>query len=226
MAVLGRGEGYGSVSLLHALGFGYGCSLGLDLKVRALLRDSPPRDEPDDPHGLLAAVLHTWQEAGLSIPEEEIHWQIRSEIPAGIGLKSSAAVAVAAIRALCDATGIALENHQIVDLAGRSQLACGCSLTGSVDDAWAAIESGWKVVDPRLPAVEGVLLAGDFPNPEEWAVFIIDRGERTAEIDPNSFAMHQGQFVKALIALQQKQVLVAQTGEITHTPDAETPPFG
>jgi len=84
-------------------------------------------------------------------------------------------------------------------------------LTGSVDDAWAAIESGWKVVDPRLPAVEGVLLAGDFPNPEEWAVFIIDRGERTAEIDPNSFAMHQGQFEKALIALQQNQVLVALT---------------
>ena len=211
MAVLGRGSATGGFSLLNALGLGYGCSIGLDLKVRVLLRDNMPRQAPNDPHGLLEAVVTTWQEAGLEMPAEEYYWQIRSEVPAGVGLKSSAGVAIAAFRALCNATEIELENHQLVDLAARAQLACGCSLTGSLDDAWAAVEPGWKVVDPRLPAAEGILLAGDFPEPEEWVVFIVERGERVAEIDPAAFAQAAPQFEKALVALQQGSLLVALT---------------
>ncbi len=211
MAVLGRGEATGGFSLLNALGLGYGCSLGLDLKVRAMLRDTPPRSPPDDPHGLLAAVEAAWLEVGLELPDEEYYWQIRSEVPSGVGLKSSAGVAVASLRALADATDAELETHQIVDLAARAQLACGCSLTGSIDDAWAAAEPGWKVVDPQLPAAEGVVLAGEFPDPEEWVVFIIERGERSVEIDPNAFAMAAGQFEKALMALQRNALLVALT---------------
>ena len=41
MAVLGRGEGHGGVSILHALGAGYGSAASITLSTRVQLRDSP-----------------------------------------------------------------------------------------------------------------------------------------------------------------------------------------
>ncbi len=203
MGVLGRGTAYGSCSLLHAVGAGYGASLSLDLPAKVMLRDNPDRQEIVDPHGLLAAVESTWTEAGLSMPESEVHWMVRSEIPAGVGLKSSSAVAAAAILALCEATETILETPQVVELAVRAQMAAGCAITGSVDDTWAAVTTGWKVVNPQVPIHEGIALEGEWPGPEEWAVFVVERGERTAQINPESFARSQMNFQKALGAIQQ-----------------------
>ena len=167
MAVLGRGEGHGGISILHALGAGYGAAVSISLSTRVQLRDSPVKKEPKDTHGLIPAVVETWTEAGQPLPDsEEMHWAVRSDLPIGRGLKSSAALAVACIRALCDATETTLENHQIVDIAADAQLACGCSFTGSVDDAWSAVEPGWKVVDPNVPAAEGVLMEARLKIPK------------------------------------------------------------
>ena len=202
MAVLGRGTAYGSCSLLHALGAGYGASLSLDMPAKVMIRDNPDRQEIVDPHGLLDAVKNTWTEAGLHFGEE-FHWMVRSEVPMGMGLKSSSAVAAAAVLALADATDTSLEIFQVVDLAVRAQITAGCTVTGSVDDTWAAVTPGWKVVNPQVPVDEGIALEGLWPEPEEWAVFVIERGERTAEIDPQSFARAQMHFQKSLMAIQQ-----------------------
>lgn len=202
MAVLGRGTAYGSCSLLHALGAGYGASLSLDLPAKVMIRDNPDRQEIVDPHGLLDAVKATWIEAGLPF-SEEYHWMVRSEVPMGMGLKSSSAVAAAAVLALAEATETSLEIAQVVELAVRAQIAAGCTVTGSVDDTWAAVTPGWKVVNPQVPIEEGIALEGLWPEPEEWAVFIVERGERTVEIDPQSFARAQMNFQKALVAIQQ-----------------------
>jgi len=203
MAVLGRGTAYGSCSLLHALGAGYGASLSLDLPAKVMIRDNPDRQEIVDPHGLLDAVKTSWVEAGLPIGEEEYHWMVRSEVPMGMGLKSSSAVAAAAVLALADATKTVLETPQVVELAVRAQIAAGCTVTGSVDDTWAAVTPGWKVVNPQVPIEQGIALEGLWPEPEEWAVFIVERGERTVEINPESFARAQVNFQKALVAIQQ-----------------------
>ena len=40
MAVIGEGEGHGGFTLLHALGAGYGCSVGIDLSTKVRLRDN------------------------------------------------------------------------------------------------------------------------------------------------------------------------------------------
>ncbi len=202
MPVLGRGTAYGSCSLLHALGAGYGASLSLDMPAKVMVRDNPDRQETVDPHGLLDAVKTTWIEAGLPFGEE-FHWMVRSEVPMGMGLKSSSAVAAAAVLALADATDTSLEIFQVVDLAVRAQISAGCTVTGSVDDTWAAVTPGWKVVNPQVPVEEGIALEGLWPEPEEWAVFVVERGERTAEIDAQSFARAQMHFQKSLMAIQQ-----------------------
>jgi shikimate kinase len=210
MAVLGRGEGHGGISVLHALGAGYGSAVSISISTRVQLRDSPVKKEPEDAHGLIPAVVETWSGAGLPLPEaEELFWAVRSDIPIGCGLKSSAALAVACIRALCDATETNLQNHQIVDIASAAQLACGCSLTGSVDDAWAAVEPGWKVVDPTVPAADGVLMQGQIDNPEQWVILILNRGPREIQPDPESFHMAAGQFQQAISAVEQQQIFNA-----------------
>jgi len=210
MAVLGRGEGHGGISILHALGAGYGSAVSISLSTRVQLRDTPIKKEPEDSHGLIPAVVETWSGAGFPMPEsEEFHWAIRSDLPIGRGLKSSAALAVACIRALVDATETSLENHQIVDLASSAQLACGCSFTGSVDDSWSAVEPGWKVVDPSRPAADGVLMQGQIEKPEDWVILILNRGPREIQPDPERFQAAAGQFQQAISAVEQEQIFNA-----------------
>jgi len=203
VAVLGGGKGHGAVSVLHALGAGYGCSIGIDLSTRVQLRDAPVKRKPEDSHGLLPAVVTAWQEAGLTMPEaEELFWAVRSDLPIGRGIKSSSALSIAAIHALMEATETELENHQKVDIAANAQLAAECSLTGSVDDNWASLEAGWKVVDPSQPAANGILLEGEVPDIDDWTVLVIDRGPRENPPDPERFQLAAQQFQLAIQAIE------------------------
>jgi len=210
LAVLGGGKGRGAISVLHALGAGYGCSIGIDLSTRVQLRDSPVKRKPEDTHELLPAVVTAWQEAGLPMPDaEELHWAVRSDLPIGRGMKSSSALSIAAIHALMEATETELENHQKVDIAANAQLAAGCSITGSIDDNWASLEAGWKVVDPSQPAAKGILLEGEVPDVDEWVVLVIDRGPRENQPDPERFQLAAQQFQQAIKAIEAGNVFNA-----------------
>ena len=212
MATIGTGRANGSCSLLHAAGLGYGASLALDLKATVRLLDSPARKELDDPDNLFAAITDAWTNAGYSLPSGEIHWTVASKIPPRQGLKSSAAVAVAAIKALCDAMNLDIEDHQIVDLASAAQLSAGVSLTGSIDDAWAALSGGWKLIDVNAESIEsGIIMESSGPNSDDWRVIIILRGERKERPELDSFAIHGQAFSQAIAALQEGQDLVALT---------------
>ena len=212
MAVLGNGSANGACSLLHAAGLGYGASLALDLQVKVRVLDKQPRKVLDDPDGLLNEVETSWKNAGHDFPEQEIFWSVTSDIPPRQGLKSSSAVAVAAIRALCDATNTELSNGEIVDIAAAAQLASGVSITGSYDDSWAAIEGGWKLIDISAETAEqGLLLESPGPNSEDWTVLIVLRDERLERPSLESFSYQQQSFSQALTALQEGKDLVALT---------------
>ena len=212
MAVLGSGNANGGCSLLHAAGLGYGASLALDLPVKVRLLDKEPRRQLEDPDGLLEAVMEAWKNAGLAVPEGELFWSVKSEIPPRQGLKSSAGVSVAAIKALCEATGIELENADIVDLSAAAQLSSGVSLTGSYDDSWAALDGGWKLIDANAEdARSGMLLESVGPNSDDWTVLLVLRGDREKRPEMENFTFHQQAFSQALTALQEGKDLVALT---------------
>ena len=215
MAVLGKGHAHGACSLLHAAGTGYGAAMALDLPVIVRLLDKPSKREVHDRDGVLPALLDAWVNGGHPLPEgfrrEDLHWGVKSDVPSKQGLKSSAAVCIAAIRALCAATDTSLEDEEMVALAAEAQLAAGTSLTGSIDDAWSCLHPGWKLVDVQAPISEGVLIVEPGLSPEDWIVLLVLRGPREVQPTLEDFASQMTAFQEALGALQANNPLVALT---------------
>ena len=214
MAVLGQGRAHGACSLLHAAGTGYGASMAIDLPILVRVLDKKSKRDVHDDDGLLPHVVASWGAAGHELPldEGDLHWAVQSKIPAREGLKSSSALCVAAVRALCDATDTSLELHQIVAIAVDAQLRAGITLTGSIDDTWACASGGWKLINANEPDVaQGVVLEGDGPSRDEWKLLIISRGARESRPALEDFLPHQQHFIQALNAIQEGNELVALT---------------
>ena len=214
MAVLGQGIAHGACSLLHAAGTGYGASMALDLPILVRVLDKKSKREIHDNDGLLPHIVDAWTAAGHELPieQESLHWAVQSKIPAREGLKSSSALSVAAVRALCDSTDTALELHELVAIAVDAQLRAEITLTGSIDDTWACATGGWKLINANEPDVaQGVLIQGDGPNRDEWKVLLVSRGPREARPALEDFVPHQQQFIQALNAIQDGNELVALT---------------
>ena len=101
-------------------------AMALDLPVTVRLLDKPSKREVLDNDGVLTALLEAWVAGGHPLPEghakEDLHWGVKSDVPKKQGLKSSAAVCMAALRALCDATDTSLGDHDLVALAAMRRL--------------------------------------------------------------------------------------------------------
>ena len=212
MAVIGTGQAHGACSLLHTAGTGYGASIALDLPIIVKALDRPSKRQLEDSDGVLRAVVEAWVSNGLALPEgleaNDIHWAVASKIPQNRGLKSSAALSVAGIKALCEATNTDLSDFEIVSLSSQAQVNSGVSITGSIDDSWACLTKGWRLINANAEDIEsGVVMSGPGPNPDDWIVLIAARDERKARPELENFAPLFQEFEKALIALQQGELL-------------------
>ena len=212
MAVIGTGQAHGACSLLHAAGTGYGASIALDLPIIVKALDRPSKRQLEDSDGVLPAVVEAWVSNGLALPEgleaNDIHWAVASKIPQNRGLKSSAALSIAGIKALCEATNTDLSDFEIVSLSSQAQVNAGVSITGSIDDSWACLTKGWRLINANAEDIEsGVVMSGPGPNPDDWIVLIAARDERKARPELENFAPLFQEFEKALIALQQGELL-------------------
>ena len=212
MAVIGTGQAHGACSLLHAAGTGYGASIALDLPIIVKALDRPSKRQLEDSDGVLPAVVDAWVSNGLALPEgleaNDIHWAVASKIPQNRGLKSSAALSVAGIKALCEATNTDLSDFEIVSLSSQAQMNAGVSITGSIDDSWACLTKGWRLINANAEDIDsGVVMSGPGPNPDDWIVLIAARDERKSRPELENFAPLFQEFEKALIALQQGEIL-------------------
>ena len=205
MNVLGEGESNGAISILHALGLGRGCSIGIQLTTKVQIVDDAIEIE-DDRNGLLAAVEKCWRDRRLPIPDK-FGWKVDSSIPIGQGLKSSSALSCAALRALNSCSWAGLSNSEIADIAAKSQLISNCAKTGSMDDNWASLEPGWKLVDPTISASESIILQGDIDP--SLSILLVLRGERSVEISPEVFSQHEQIFQRSLASILRGSILDA-----------------
>ena len=203
MKVLGSGRANGAISILHALGTDRGCSVGIQLDTVVQIIDQP-NEVNGDRHGLLASVETCWRDAGLPIPDE-FGWKVESSIPIGQGLKSSSALSCAALRALNSCSWTGLSNSEIADLATKSQLLSKCAITGSMDDNWASLEPGWKLVDPSMSASESIIIQGKMDD--SLSVLVCLRGDRSVEISSTRFLEQRQIFERALASIMSGSAL-------------------
>jgi shikimate kinase len=208
MKVLAEAEANAAISILHALGLGKGCSIGIDLKMKVELVSEVQEVEADH-HSLLDSIEFIWTQNGLPLPDN-FGWRISSNIPIGQGLKSSSALSCAALKALNNATWAGLNDFEIIDLAVSSQRHAGCTISGSMDDTWAAISSGWKLVDPYQKAEESILLEGDLEE-NTYQIFLILRGRRSNDINAQKFKEQSKIFNRALGLLSGESIFHAMS---------------
>ena len=190
MKVHGIGHGCAGISFLHAAGCGKGCAVPIDLGTTVMLTDAPT-PIPEDESGLLGLLLEGWSARNLSLPIGELGWVVKSEIPIGMGLKSSTALLVAAQRALCDATQTNMSTAMCNNLLSSVQLAAGVSITEAIDDITVSSDGSipWLVAatDVADPLSEPVIV----PMKE---VFIVIRNQPKAEVNISEFHDRRDRF--------------------------------
>ncbi len=205
MTILASGTANGAVSILHAMGTGKGCSIPVKLQTLVNIHDES-RTVVADEHDLLSHVSSIWKKNGFPLPPV-FGWEVVSDVPIGQGMKSSSALACAAIRALDKASWTGLSDFEIVDLAVEAQIKSGCSITGSMDDTWAAISPGWKVVDPSVPSSESILFEGELET--GLTVMIGLRGRRKTTPEKEAFSRNSQIFDRAFASLINGSILDA-----------------
>jgi mevalonate kinase len=167
-----RGRAAGKIILLgeHAVVYGrpaLAAGLGLGLEVEMRAGAGGPRVESD--HGALAddprpARLVAEAAAALGVAANGLAVRIRSELPSGAGLGSSAALAVAVLRALAAAAGRRLAPGEELDLARRLEAIFHGQSSG-VDPAAAAQPGGgcFRFVRGEPPCITPLRLRATLP---------------------------------------------------------------
>ncbi len=183
MKIHGIGRACAGFSLLHAAGCGNGAAVPIALGTTVMLTDNPV-PIPEDQSNLLGLLLEAWQARDLPLPSGELGWEVRSEIPIGMGLKSSSALLVSAQRALSDATRHHLSAGTTFSLLSAVQLSAGVSLTNAIDDFtvvadWSTpwLVDATNISDPHSDPIK-------FPNKE---VLIIIRDQSKASLSISNF---------------------------------------
>ena len=197
MNTLGQGKANAAISILHSLGLGKGCSIGIELFTEVSIVDEK-KEVMDDSHKLMEAIESCWRSEGLPLPQE-FGWEVNTNVPIGQGLKSSSALASAAFRALNNCSLAGLSVPKLADLSVRSQRMAKCTVTGSMDDTWASLEPGWKLVDPNLSAMESVIIQGEIK--QGLSVILGLRDKERMAISRESFHSQRQIFERSLASV-------------------------
>jgi galactokinase len=107
---------------------------------------------------------------GVAVPPLEI--DVTSRVPMGVGLSSSAALEVAALRALRECTGAALDDVAIARLAQRAEVRYAGVNCGIMDQMAASLAAPGRMLFLDTRTLERRLL----PLPAGSAVAVLDSG--------------------------------------------------
>jgi len=151
----GVGQASAAITVVNALPTGVGCAIGIELFARAEVTVRPVASAaggtwnvPADARTpLVEEALRTALDRFFPRATVEATLSLRSEIPAGRGLKSSSAVASAVLGAVArsaEATVSAVDLARLSAAVGRR---AGTSATGAFDDALAGLRPGFVVTD-------------------------------------------------------------------------------
>ena len=143
---------HGAISLVNAIATQKGATLGIDLKVEAIVETSEGKGISihSENKSLSSRLINKTIEK--IIPKKELNKNkiaitLNSEIPTGYGLKSSSAISSAVALACAKIFKPKLTDQQILLAGVDASIESKVSITGAYDDACSCYYGGFNVTD-------------------------------------------------------------------------------
>lgn len=147
-----RADIHGAVSLVNAIAAKKGATLGIDLNVSVEVKRSSRRGITiqSDSHSLSSRLINRTVEK--TVPKKELNKTgleilLRSDIPAGYGLKSSSAISSAVSLACTKLFRGKIDDARVLLAGVDASIETRVSITGAYDDACACYYGGFAVTD-------------------------------------------------------------------------------
>ena len=143
---------HGAVSLVNAIANQKGATLGIELKVEAIVETSPGKgiSIQSENKSLSSRLINKTVEKVVSkkdLEQNKITITLDSEIPTGYGLKSSSAISSAVALACAKIFKPKLTDQQILVAGVDASIESKVSITGAYDDACSCYYGGFNVTD-------------------------------------------------------------------------------
>ncbi|MEM3407807.1 MAG: shikimate kinase [Nitrososphaerota archaeon] len=146
---------YGAISIINAIPIGKGSALSVNLKTIA------ESEIFEDPKERILVEIDNYPNENTSLAEEVIREILKkaeikkhgvkvktfSNIPIGVGLKSSSAASNAIALACSSALKLNLKDLEIINIGVDASIKSGVSITGAFDDACASYFGGVVITD-------------------------------------------------------------------------------
>ena len=147
-----RATVHGAVSLVNAIANKKGATLGISLKVEAIVETSPGKGIviQSKNQTLSSRLINKTIEKIISkkdLDQNKITVSLESEIPTGYGLKSSSAISSAVALACAKIFKPNLTDQQILLAGVDASIESKVSITGAYDDACSCYFGGFNVTD-------------------------------------------------------------------------------
>lgn len=146
-----RATVHGAISILNAIGSGYGSAVGISLKVVSevsLSRGKGLKIRTELGKDLLEYLVYAILPPEM-LSQYQINIDITSEIPPGFGLKSSSAVTGALSLACHKIIEDNIEDKRVLHSAIAASVKAGVTFTGAFDDTAACYYGGVVITDNR-----------------------------------------------------------------------------
>ena len=143
---------HGAVSLVNAIATKRGATLGISLKVEAIMETSPGKGIVilSKNKTMSSRLINKTIEKILTkkeLDENKITLNLESEIPTGYGLKSSSAISSAVALACSKIFKPKFTDQQILLAGVDASIESKVSITGAYDDACSCYFGGFNVTD-------------------------------------------------------------------------------
>ncbi len=143
---------HGAVSLVSAIANKKGATLGISLKVEAIVETSKGKGITiqSENKNLSSRLINKTIEKIVTkkdLEKNKITITLTSEIPTGYGLKSSSAISSAVALACSKIFNPKLTDHQILLASVEASIESKVSITGAYDDACSCYYGGFNVTN-------------------------------------------------------------------------------
>jgi shikimate kinase len=152
--LIGFGVAYGAASIINAVASGKGATFGLDLATKAKVTLAKGQGWETVVNGRPASSQLAGETAkrALEMLDKKGDWGGRletwSEMPIGVGLKSSSSASLAVCLAVHSALGMhEFDAQNVLKCSAEASLTAGVSLTGAFDDAASCLLGGINHTD-------------------------------------------------------------------------------